>query len=56
MEPQLLATVNKVESSVLLPAVLSNFTQFDLDISLDYRINIAMVAKESPITIVSENI
>ncbi len=49
VEPQLLATVDKVETSVLLPAVLSNFTQYDLDLALDYRLNIKSVSENSPI-------
>jgi hypothetical protein len=53
VEPQLLATVNKVETSVLLPAVLSNFTQFDLDISLDYRMNLQYVQEKLPVNLVS---
>jgi len=54
VEPQLLATVNKVECGVLLPALLSNFTQFDLDISLDYRLNIKYVEEKLPILNASE--
>ena len=49
VEPQLLATVDKVETSVLLPAVLSNFTQIDLDLALDYRLNIKAVSEKLPI-------
>jgi hypothetical protein len=53
VEPQLLGTVNKVETSVLLPAVLSNFTQFDLDISLDYRMNLEYVQAALPVSQIS---
>ena len=53
VEPQVLATVNKVETSVLLPAVLSNFTQFDLDISLDFRTNLSYVRETLPVNLVS---
>jgi len=54
VEPQVLATADKVETSVLLPALLSNFTQFDLDLSLDYRMNLAYVAKELPTVAVGQ--
>ncbi len=54
VEPQLLATINKVECGVLLPALLSNFTQFDLDISLDYRMNIKYVEEKMPVLNASE--
>jgi len=54
VEPQGLATVNKVETSVLLPALLSNFTQFDLDLSLDYRMNLQYVAKNLPTVAVGQ--
>jgi hypothetical protein len=49
VEPDLLATVGKVQANVLLPALLSNFTQADLDLALDYRLNLNIVAKEHPI-------
>jgi hypothetical protein len=54
VEPQLLATVDKAQTSVLLPALLSNFTQFDLDLSLDYRMNLAYVVKNLPTLAVGE--
>jgi hypothetical protein len=53
VEPQMLATANKVETSVLLPALLANFTQTDLDIALDYRTNIRYVKQEFPIEAVA---
>ena len=49
VEPQLLATTGKVETAVLLPALLSNFTQADLDLALDYRLNLNIVAEEHPV-------
>ncbi|TDW97487.1 hypothetical protein [Dinghuibacter silviterrae] len=55
VEPQLLATTDKIETSVLLPAVLSNFTQYDLDISLDYRLNLASVFADYPVKAILNN-
>ncbi len=49
VEPQLLKTVDKTETSVLLPALLANFTQFDLDIALDYRLNLQFVKDALPV-------
>ena len=49
VEPQLLKTVDKPETSVLLAALLANFTQFDLDIALDYRINLKFVRDALPV-------
>ncbi len=49
VDPQLLKTVNKPETSVLLPALLANFTQFDLDIALDYRMNLKFVKDALPV-------
>jgi len=54
VEPQVLATANKVECSLLLPALLSNFTQFDLDIALDYRMNLKYVSEKMPVLNASE--
>jgi hypothetical protein len=49
VEPALLDKENRPELSVLLPAILSSFSEYDLDIALDYRINIASVYKEAPV-------
>ena len=49
VEPALLDKEDKAELSVLLPAILSSFSEYDLDIALDYRVNIADVYKESPV-------
>ena len=54
VEPQMLATTGKVETAVLLPALLSNFTQADLDLALDYRINLNIVAQEHPVLSAAE--
>jgi hypothetical protein len=55
VEPALLASVDKVEVNVLLPALLSNFTQNDLDISLDFRINQKFVSQSFPVAPVIGN-
>jgi len=49
VEPALLDKVNKPEIGVLLPALLANFSEYDLDIALDYRINIPYIAENFPI-------
>jgi hypothetical protein len=49
VEPLLLDTVPKSELSVLLPAVVADFGQYDLNISLDYRMNIKEAAVAIPI-------
>ncbi|HKH59797.1 MAG TPA: hypothetical protein VKA49_03145 [Flavitalea sp.] len=49
VEPSLLDKTNRPELGVLLPAILGNFSQFDLDIALDYRLNHAFYAETIPI-------
>jgi hypothetical protein len=49
VEPSLLDKTNRPELGVLLPAILANFSQFDLDIALDYRLNHAFYAETIPI-------
>jgi hypothetical protein len=49
VEPALLDKVNKPETGILLPALLANFSEYDLDIALDYRINIPYIAENFPI-------
>ena len=53
VEPRLLDTVNKPEVNALLPAVLADFAQLDLNLALDYRMNIKQVAESVPIDIVA---
>jgi hypothetical protein len=50
VDPDLLAATGKVEYAVLLPALLASFTQHDLDISLDYRLNLTEVVEKLPIS------
>jgi len=44
-----LDTVNNPEISVLIPAILSNFTEYDLDISLDMRLNMKEFLTKAPV-------
>jgi len=45
VEPQLLDQLtDKPELGVLLPAIISEFQQYDLDISLDLRLNLIELA------------
>ena len=49
VDTTILDTIDRPELSVLLPAILSNFTQYDLDVALDMRVNVSQFAKEAPI-------
>jgi hypothetical protein len=53
VEPRLLDTVNKAEVGVLLPAIVADFTQYDLNVALDYRLNLGYVAANVPIEAVT---
>ena len=50
IEPALLDTQKKPELGVLLPAIMSTYSQQGLDISLDYRNNISYYAENLPLT------
>jgi hypothetical protein len=50
VEPQLLDTLQRPDTGVLLPAILSTFSQFGLDISLDYRLNVDFYEANLPLT------
>ena len=56
IEPQLLDTEDKPELSVLLPALLSGFSEYDLDVSLDFRLNLLAVLQASPIMTAASHI
>ncbi len=45
VEPLLLDKDNFPELSVLLPALVAEFSQYDLNVSLDYRLNISFISK-----------
>lgn len=49
VEPRLLDAVNKPEMNVLLPAVLADFSQLDINLALDFRTVIKQVAEAAPI-------
>ncbi len=49
VEPLLLDKQDKPELSVLLPALLAGFSEYDVDVSLDYRLNLLAVMQDSPI-------
>lgn len=49
VEPRLLDKQDKPELSVMLPALLAGFSEYDLDVSLDYRLNIKSVMTSAPI-------
>jgi hypothetical protein len=50
VEPQLLDTLERPDTGVLLPAILSTFSQYGLDISLDYRLNVAFYENNLPLS------
>jgi len=50
IEPGLLDTQKKPELGVLLPAIISTYSQQGLDISLDYRNNVAFYAENLSLT------
>ncbi len=50
VEPQLLDTLQRADTGVLLPAILSTFSQHGLDISLDYRLNVAFYENSLPLS------
>lgn len=55
VEPALLDKLNKPEVGTLLPGLLANFSQYDLDIALDFRMNVEHYAEHIPITPITVN-
>jgi hypothetical protein len=49
VEPILLDKLDRPELSVLLPAIVADFSQYDLNISLDYRLNLKSMLENIPI-------
>lgn len=49
VEPRLIDTQQAPELNVLLPALLASYSEYDLDIALDYRLNLSAVVEDSPI-------
>jgi hypothetical protein len=54
VEPKLLDTQDLAEVGVLLPAILADFSQYDLNVALDYRLNIPYVYTTAPIVTVMQ--
>lgn len=54
VEPHSLDKVDKSEVNVLLPAVLADFSQYDLNIALDYRLNLTVVAEALQIIVAAD--
>jgi hypothetical protein len=54
VEPRLLDAVARPEVNVLLPSILADFAQRDLNLALDFRLNIEFVARTAPIQIVAQ--
>lgn len=50
VEPRLLDQIKKPDTGVLLPALISTFSQQGLDISLDYRNNVSFYENNLPLT------
>jgi hypothetical protein len=53
VEPRLLDEVDKPEVGVLLPGVLADFSQLDMNLALDFRTVIKAVAETTPIVSVA---
>lgn len=49
VEPQLLDNLIRPEVNVLRPALLADFTQYDLNVALDYRMNLLALATALPL-------
>lgn len=53
VEPQLLDGLDNPQLSVLLPALLANFSKYDLDFALDYKLNLEFFSQRTPIVAAS---
>jgi hypothetical protein len=49
VEPLMLDKLDRPELGVLLPAIVADFSQYDLNISLDYRLNLKALLDAIPI-------
>ena len=56
VEPRLLDEVAKPQAGVLLPALLADFSQHDLNLALDYRMNVRYVRATAPVEAVAQSI
>lgn len=53
VEPDMLRKSARSDINVLLPAILANFAESDLDLVLDYRSTLTFYAENSPVNIVA---
>jgi hypothetical protein len=53
VEPDMLRKSTRSDINVLLPAILANFAESDLDLVLDYRSTLTFYAESSPVNIVA---
>jgi len=56
VEPKILDEVLPPEVNILRPAILADFSQYDLNIALDYRLNLAVLASVLQIQSVSPDV
>jgi len=49
VEPKLLDELTQPEINILRPAVIADFSQYDLNVALDYRMNLVKLVSELPI-------
>ena len=54
IDPQLLDTVDAPEVNVLLPAVLADFAQRDVNLALDFRAMVKRIMETTPIVAVAQ--
>jgi hypothetical protein len=55
VEPAMLDKLGNPEIDLLLPALLSSFSQYDMDFALDYRLNIKFFDELAPILSAMDN-
>lgn len=56
VEPKLLDKILPPEVNILRPAILADFSQYDLNVALDYRLNLAVLASVLQIQSVSPDV
>ncbi len=56
VEPQLLDEILPPEVNILRPAILADFSQYDLNVALDYRLNLEVVASVLQIQSVAKDV
>jgi hypothetical protein len=53
VEPDTLDKLTQPEINILRPAIMADFTQYDLNVALDYRMNLVAMAATMPVKTVS---